>query len=166
MKIVIYPAQALAEKAIHVEPLEDVSLLIKAMIAAMNSEKGIGLAAPQLGVLKRVIVFHKFDGGGAVSSMINPAVLSSSGVNKAREGCLSLPSIHHSIERALQIEVSFESLDRQNIVSVFSGLEARIILHEIDHLNGVTLIDHMKPMARKSAIDQLRINRNRSNADE
>jgi len=113
--------------------------LIKGMSKIMYYHKGIGLAAPQVGTLERVIIA---DIGEGLISMINPEILTGFGEDNMEEGCLSLPDTVVNIKRKQSILVRYIDKSENEKESELNGLTARVIQHEIDHLNGVLIIDY------------------------
>jgi peptide deformylase len=113
--------------------------LIEEMMRIMKLANGIGLAAPQIAVAQRVIVIAP--DGIKPTALINPKVVVSEGEQIGQEGCLSIPGLYGDVKRALYVEV--EALDRQGREVVFEleGMPARVVQHEIDHLDGVLFID-------------------------
>jgi len=105
----------------------------------MYSRKGIGLAAPQVGTLERVIIA---DIGEGLISMINPEILTGYGEDYIDEGCLSLPDTVVNVKRKQSVFVRYLDKNEKEKESELDGLTARVIQHEIDHLNGVLIIDH------------------------
>jgi peptide deformylase len=126
------------------------------MIAIMRDALGVGLAATQLGVLRRLLVFQA--GADATPTAVaNPRVeWLSEELATAEEGCLSLPGIGVDVERALHARVSGEDLRGQPLLLEASGLEARVLQHEIDHLDGVLILDRTNREQRKQAMRALR----------
>src|SRR6056297_1006607 len=112
--------------------------LIKNMIDSMNAEEGIGLAAPQIGVLQRVIVVEIED---ELMVTINPVVITKKGESIAEEGCLSVPGKNGLVKRADKIKVKGVNPDGQKVNYELKGLKARAFLHEIDHLDGILFVD-------------------------
>lgn len=117
----------------------NIKTLINNMSEIMYFFKAIGLAAPQIGVKKRVIVA---DIGDGLNSMINPRIISGYGNAVMREGCLSLPEKSVPVYRKDTIIVKYLDLNEKEIEAEFSGIKARVIQHEIDHLNGILIIDY------------------------
>ena len=113
--------------------------LIKSMTKIMYSYSAIGLAAPQVGTLKRVIVA---DIGEGLITMINPEILTGLGENFMEEGCLSLPDTAVNVGRKESVFVKYLDKNENEKESEFKGLTARVIQHETDHLNGKLIIDH------------------------
>lgn len=119
---------------------EKLEVLVEDMIETMHDADGVGLAAPQIGILKRVIVFDLYDDEGPMA-LINPRIVDQSGIQMEEEGCLSLPGRHGIVKRPLSVTVQFEDLDGESFEIVGEELLARVLCHEIDHLDGVLYID-------------------------
>jgi peptide deformylase len=126
------------------------------MVAVMHGAMGVGLAATQLGVLRRMLVFQA--GPDAVATaLVNPIVeWLSADLETAEEGCLSLPGIGLDIERPLHARVTGVDVNGEPMVLEASGLEARVLQHEIDHLDGVLILDRSPRAQRKAAMRALR----------
>jgi peptide deformylase len=129
---------------------------VERMIAIMRDGMGVGLAATQLGVLRRLLVFQAGP-DGEPTALINPVVewLSDEG-SIAEEGCLSLPRVSMDVERPLHVRVSGRDAEGESIEIEASGLEARVLQHEIDHLDGVLILDRTTREQRKGALRALR----------
>jgi peptide deformylase len=129
---------------------------IERMIAIMRDGMGVGLAATQLGILRRVLVFQAGT-DCEPTGLVNPRVewLSGEAV-VAEEGCLSLPRVAMDVERPLHARVSGFDVEGQPVRIEASGLEARILQHEIDHLDGVLILDRAPRDQRKAALRALR----------
>jgi peptide deformylase len=136
----LYPDSMLRKKALSVRNMDEtVRELINGMTEIMYSHGGIGLAAPQVGVLQRVIVA---DVGDGLICMANPRIIDQDGDEELVEGCLSLPEIQVNILRKHTIFVRGIDRDGKEIERDLNGLTARVIQHEIDHLNGILIIDY------------------------
>jgi peptide deformylase len=129
---------------------------VERMIAIMHDGMGVGLAATQLGVLRRVLVFQAGP-DGEPTALINPVIewLSDEG-SLAEEGCLSLPRVTMDVERPLHARVSGRDAEGEPVEIEASGLEARVLQHEIDHLDGVLILDRTSRDQRKGALRALR----------
>jgi peptide deformylase len=121
---------------------ERISILLDDMKETMDAAEGIGLAAPQVGVLKRVIIT---DIGEGVIEYINPEILESSGEECAIEGCLSIPETSGKVIRPQMVRVRAQNRNGEPFELTAENLLARAICHEIDHLNGVLFTDIMLP---------------------
>ena len=132
---------------------EGLSNLIGDMKEACHSFGGQGLAANQIGVLKRVIIYQ--DNQGQMQSLTNPEIIEfGSETSTVAEGCLSLPGLQVKVTRPTEITVTGLTEDFQPITMVAEGLEARVIQHEIDHLNGILIVDHQGKLNRKMTLDK------------
>ena len=123
------------------------------MLATMYAEPGIGLAAPQIGVQRRLFVY---DIGEGPKTMVNPVVTESDGEWGYVEGCLSVPGLSWEIVRPKVVHVTGRDLDGNEVSLEADELLARLIQHELDHLDGVLLIDHLETAERRSALRTLR----------
>jgi peptide deformylase len=113
----------------------------------MYDEVGIGLAAPQVGVsLRLMVVGH--DAKQEPQALLNPRITEASGQVTAEEGCLSIPGIFADVTRAVRVCVEATDLEGAPVSLEASGLPARVLQHEIDHLDGVLFIDRLDPMTR------------------
>jgi len=129
---------------------------VERMIQIMRDGMGVGLAATQLGILRRVLVFQS-GSDAEPSALVNPRVewLSEEAV-VAEEGCLSLPRVSMEVERPLHARFSGLDTAGEPVVLEASGLEARVLQHEIDHLDGVLILDRTTREQRKGALRALR----------
>ena len=136
------------------------------MIAIMRDGLGVGLAATQIGVLRRVLVF-KAGPDSEPSGLVNPTIewLSGEAV-VAEEGCLSLPRVAMDVERPLHARVEGADVEGEPVRIEASGLEARVLQHEIDHLDGVLILDRAPRAQRKAALRALREGDSYSHATE
>ncbi len=122
----------------------------------MNDALGVGLAATQVGVLHRVLVY-RVQQQAPVSALINPEIeWSGKAQESAEEGCLSLPSVLVDVERPVHVRVRAVNEDGEPILVEATGLEARVIQHEMDHLDGVLILDRTSRDQRKEAMRTLR----------
>jgi peptide deformylase len=132
------------------EPVAAVTPEIKALIADMVEtmwrQVGIGLAAPQVGVSLRILVMDS--GKGETRALVNPVITERGGSVREEEGCLSLPGVFAEVERSQWVRVSALDGDGQPITLESQGLEAKVIQHELDHLDGVLFIDRLPPVTR------------------
>ncbi len=138
--IVKVPDAVLRGKAVDVEKLtKKTGYLIDDMMRAMRESNGIGLAAPQLGFLQRIIVIAPE--GFRPTALINPKIVKSEGSFTGEEGCLSIPGLYGDVTRPAAVQV--EAMDRKGRELVFDleGMPAKVVQHEIDHLDGVLFID-------------------------
>ena len=129
---------------------------IQRMGVLMHDSIGIGLAAPQVGVSHRLLVY-RVEPASPVQALVNPEIEWRSRDDEImEEGCLSLPGVHVEVERPVHVRVRAQDGDGDAITVEASGFEARVIQHEIDHLDGVLILDRTTRGARKEAIRALR----------
>lgn len=141
MQIKLYPSAVLRKKSRKAAAVgASVQKLLADMVATMHATEGIGLAAPQIGVSKRVAVV---DGEEGLLKMVNPRILSKKGLSELEEACLSVPEKEVNVKRAEEILVSYLDENGKRCKKTFRGLTARIIQHEIDHLKGKLIIDYL-----------------------
>ncbi|OGF47163.1 MAG: peptide deformylase [Candidatus Firestonebacteria bacterium RIFOXYC2_FULL_39_67] len=146
MKIVKYGTPILRKKAVKIIKIDERILkLAESMISTLNAAKGVGLAANQVGIQERICVIDagRGDKKGEVLCLINPEITASEGSIKFEEGCLSFPEIFAEIERPSKVIVSYKDLKGKDKEITAEGILARVMQHEIDHLNGVLFVDHM-----------------------
>ena len=124
----------------------ELKTIIADMVDSMWHQVGIGLAAPQVGISLRFVVMD--DGKGGASALINPVITDRGGAVREEEGCLSLPGIFADVERSKWVRVSAQDEAGQPVSFEAQGLRAKVIQHEIDHLDGVLFIDRLPPVAR------------------
>ena len=127
----------------------EVRHLIDDMFATMYAARGIGLAAPQVGRTERLAVVDVDDDPLV---LINPEILTSDGLEKAEEGCLSIPDIYADVERPDSIRVRAMDRDGNTFERDATGLLARCIQHEIDHLHGKMFIDYLSVLKKRAAM--------------
>jgi peptide deformylase len=129
---------------------------VEQMGELMHDALGIGLAATQLGVLHRVLVYRAYS-DDPLTALVNP-VLEWSGeeLETLEEGCLSLPGVHVDVERPSQVRVRARDVEGKEIVVEAEGLEARVIQHEMDHLDGILILDRVPRELRKQAMRAMR----------
>lgn len=134
-----YGDEILRKKSRKVEVINDrILTLIKDMEETMYEAQGVGLAAPQVGILKRVIVV---DVGEGILKLINPEIISKEGSQLDVEGCLSVPGEQGEVERPDRVTVKALDEKGQEIIVEGEGLLARALCHEIDHLDGILFVD-------------------------
>ena len=144
----------LRQRAAEVEELDgDLARLAETMVATMYEAIGLGLAAPQIGVLKRM---YTYDVGDGPAVLINPQIVDSHGEWTYDEGCLSIPDVHVEIVRPKVVTVQGIDLDGKEVVLEGDELMGRLIQHEIDHLDGVLMLDRLDPDQRKAALREMR----------
>ena len=151
-----YPDAALKMTAKPVEQFDDeLRSLVDRMKRLMVDANGIGLAATQVGVLRRLFVFQNEDNGARV--IVNPEIVERSDETEvADEGCLSIQGITVPVERAVQVTVVGKDESGDDVRYELEGYSARCVQHEADHLDGVLMIDRTTPEARREALALLR----------
>ena len=134
---------------------EDIKALAKDMLDTMYDAPGIGLAAPQIGVMKRIVVMDLAKEGDKPEPMvlINPEITKFSDVvQTTEEGCLSIPELYYDVERPDAVTVKYTDLDGNEVVKDADGKLAVCIQHELDHLDGVLYIDYLSRLKRDRVI--------------
>lgn len=131
----------LRKKCRVVEKIDDrIKILVEDMIDTMHEADGVGLAAPQIGILKRIFVIDLYDEDG-VRVVINPEIIEQEGEYIDAEGCLSIPEVNGYVVRPEKTVVKGLNLEGEEIIIEGHGLLSRAICHEIDHLNGILFTD-------------------------
>jgi len=130
------------------EITENLARLTQEMLSTMYSAPGIGLAAPQVGVQKRLFVYDRGSGPGV---LINPEIKDADGEWIFEEGCLSIPGLSWELLRPKQVHIVGVDLDGKGVSFEADELEARLFQHEMDHLDGVLLVDHLDEDQRREA---------------
>jgi peptide deformylase len=126
------------------------------MIATMREAPGVGLAAPQVGRALRLIVFDVGDEDGAARALANPALRDEWGEQVGEEGCLSLPGLYFPVGRAMKVWAEGFDLDGHAVTVEAEELLARILQHEVDHLEGILFIDRLDAEHRSEAMAAIR----------
>lgn len=150
-EVLIYPDPLLKQKAKSVAKVDDsVRALVKDMTETMYAEEGVGLAAPQIGVARRVIVIDTSprQKGEKLRVFINPELLSAEGRTKYTEGCLSIPGEAEEIERFDRVTVRALDTKGETFELEAEGLLAIALQHEMDHLDGVLFVDRLSSVKR------------------
>lgn len=152
MDVLHHPSPVLKNRAREVDVASDAGLraLVRAMAETMYDENGIGLAAPQIGVDKRVIVFDIED---RLAALCNPVIVDASEETAVDdEGCLSVPGVTVPVERSVRITCQGQTTEGRDVSLEATDLLARVIQHEIDHLDGVLILDRAPAELRKSIL--------------
>jgi peptide deformylase len=141
----------LREEAAPVQAVTDeVRQLIADMFDTMYAEEGVGLAAPQVGESRRIIVIDPREPDIAPFALVNPEIFEvSDETERGEEGCLSIPGLREVVERAVAVRVRGLDRDGASVTVEAEGFLARILQHEIDHLDGVLFVDRVSPLKRK-----------------
>ena len=147
----------LRSRALPIERFDDaLREEVRRMGQVMNDALGIGLAATQVGVMHRVLVY-RVESEAAVAALVNPVLEWASDEREPmEEGCLSLPGVLVEVDRPVHVRVRAQDERGEGIVVEASGLEARVIQHEMDHLDGVLILDRTSREQRKDAMRTLR----------
>jgi peptide deformylase len=146
LDILIYPNPVLRAEATEITEWDGgLKRLITDMWETMYISKGVGLAAPQVGVPKKLIVIEYESERHVV---INPTIIDGEGSERAEEGCLSFPGIYESVDRPTKIRVAYWDETGAQRDEVIDGFLARVFAHEIDHLSGRLFIDRLSPLKR------------------
>ena len=159
LKIIIAPDPRLLEVSKPVKEVNnDIKNLLEDMLQVMYRSNGIGLAAPQVGILKRLIVMDCSEKNTKKEPLkfVNPEILNlSSDKSEFEEGCLSLPTQYAKVERPSNIEVEYKDESGNKYRKSFSGIQATCLQHEIDHLNGKLFVDHISKLKKNRIIKKL-----------
>ena len=159
MEIIIAPDSRLNQVSKKVEIFDNTVIsILNQMLECMYNNKGIGLAAPQVGILKRLVVVDCSDKNNIKKpiKLINPEIIkSSSEISEFEEGCLSLPTQYAKVKRPAEIIVKFQNIEGIFCQESFSGIEATCIQHEIDHLDGKLFVDHVSKLKKNIIIKKL-----------
>ena len=161
LPILLYGNEILRTKANFVEKISNEEIkMIEKMFKTMSNASGIGLAANQIGVLKQILIVD-------ISSLdeekdflplvvINPKIISETGKTSFEEGCLSIPEVRENIMRAEKIELEYQNIKLEKKRLSAEGIFARVLLHEIDHLNGILFIDKISATKKTLIKSKLR----------
>ena len=166
LDIRLFGDPVLRQEARQVQDFDDrLATLAQNMHETMLHAGGVGLAAPQVGVLKRLFTWEvDEDRGGAV---VNPTITDASDdAQEDDEGCLSFPGLYYPVTRPLRIEVAWQDLVGDDKQVQLEGFLARVWLHEMDHLDGILFIDHLAKHDRKAAMREMRRIRQERGIDE
>ena len=156
LNILVYPDPRLRRKALPVECVDDeIRQLIRDMAETMYQAPGIGLAATQVNVSKRVMVIDHSDERNELQVFINPVIHSRRGEIETEEGCLSVPGIVAPVKRAEEITVTALDSESRTIEITTSGILAVCVQHELDHLDGKVFVDYLSRLKRERIRKQL-----------
>ena len=160
MQIIVAPDSRLNQISKIVEIIDDsIVSTLDQMLECMYQNNGIGLAAPQVGILKRLVVIDCSDNKDKKKplKLINPEIIKlSKNTSEFEEGCLSLPSQYAKVIRPSEITLKYKNIEGLICESKFSGLEATCIQHEIDHLDGKLFVDHISKLKKNIIIKKLK----------
>ncbi len=159
LDIITYGNPVLRKRASVIKNItEDIIKIAEDMIFTMHSAPGIGLAAPQINKSIRLITVDLSLGEKTedLIVLINPKIITQEGLDMAEEGCLSVPGINENVPRSVHLECSgFDLTGKEKRIEA-EGLLARVIGHEIDHINGILFIDHLSPLKKSMARKKLK----------
>jgi peptide deformylase len=156
LQIVLWPHPVLLQGT---EPIEQVDDELRQIVGEMRrilfELRGVGLAAPQVGIARRLMLVCPTGQPGDEEVILNPEILSAAGEELGEEGCLSFPGLYGEVSRALSIRVRYRDLDFREREMLLEDFVARVFLHELDHLDGRVFIDRMTPASREQIDRQL-----------
>ncbi len=165
LTILEFPDPRLRKKAAPVEVVDDeLRTLIDDMLETMYDAPGIGLAATQVDVHKRLLVCDVSSDKSQPYALINPKILAKDGIEVSEEGCLSVPGYYEEVERAEHIRVTFLNRDGQSVEMDADGLLAVCIQHEMDHLEGKLFVDYLSEAKRSRIRKRLERDRRHQSA--
>jgi peptide deformylase len=161
LPILVLGDKRLREKADPVTEVGDAERqLIDDMVETMHDAPGIGLAAPQVGVSKRIVVIDlsagEGDGKGEVLALVNPEISCPEGEQVGQEGCLSVPEEFADVKRPLRLRLKALDRDGKPLKMAATDLLARVICHEVDHLDGIMFVDHLSSLKRSLIARRIR----------
>ena len=161
MQIITLGNELLRQKAEKIEKFdEEIIEIAKKMLEILKNNKGIGVAGPQIGLMKRIFVTHIE--GDNERIYINPSILETSHVTtKYEEGCLSVPGVYANVNRSESIKIQAWNEKGRPFTLEANGLLARVILHEYDHLEGVLFLDHLPEKKKERLIEKYEKNLSR-----
>jgi len=156
--ILLFPDPLLRHRAEEVAVFDAaLARLIEELAETMYGAPGVGLAAPQVGDLRRVAVvdLDPSGTGSHLHTLVNPRVLERSGAQSEIEGCLSIPGLTERVERPLSVRIAAQGVSGDPFEIAAEGFLARVICHEIDHLDGILFIDRLRGLRRQLAMRRL-----------
>ncbi|MBP9146134.1 MAG: peptide deformylase [Thermoanaerobaculia bacterium] len=156
--ILLFPDPILRKKTEEVQAFDSsLDRLVAEMSEAMYAAPGVGLAAPQIGDLRRVALVDVDPSGpkSLLHVLVNPRIVARAGAETDIEGCLSIPGFTERVERPLAVRVAAQRLSGEAFELEAEGFFARVLCHEIDHLEGILFIDHLRGLRRQLAMRKL-----------
>lgn len=160
MKIIIAPDSRLNQIAADIKSVDKaVQLILDKMLDCMYENNGIGLAAPQVGLLERLVVLDCALGDNIKKpiKLINPEIIKfSENIAEYEEGCLSLPDHYANVLRPESVIVQYRNVDGKTCKKKFEGIEGTCVQHEIDHLNGKLFVDHISKLRKQIILKKLK----------
>jgi len=156
LEIVIWPERVLLDGTQPITAVdEELRQIVGEMRRVLFEERGVGLAAPQVGIARRLMLVCPSGEPGDEVVVLNPEIEAAEGSELGEEGCLSFPGIYGKVPRAARIRVRYHDLDLRVRELELAGWVARIFQHELDHLDGKVFIDKMTPESRAKVEDQI-----------
>lgn len=163
----IYGDPVLREKSVPVDGIDDeLRQLAEDMLVTMRENNGAGLAAQQIGRTERICIidisYEMLDVGEGCDEvempmvLVNPEIVDRKGEQDGQEGCLSFPDVFIKVARSAEVSVKYKNLEGKDVVVRVSGLAARAVQHELDHLDGILLVDHMTPVQKVAVAGKLK----------
>ncbi len=159
LEIVKYGNPILAKRAVEIKNIDqELKQLAQNMVQTMHAAPGIGLAAPQVNVSKRLITVDISVGEDSQNLIIlvNPELISQEGEEVLEEGCLSVPDVNEKIARPSRVVIKGTDLNGEEKIIEAEGLLARVFCHEIDHINGKLILDRLSPLKKSLIIRKLK----------
>lgn len=158
LDILKYPDPRLNQRSALVEVIDgDIKVLIDNMFDTLYADdNNCGLAAPQVGHHKRVVVIDASENKSEPLCLINPKIIKSSGTQKNQEACLSIPGAYEEVTRAAMVEFTAMDADGKTISMEATGLLAQCVQHELDHLEGMLFLEKLSGIRRRRALDRMR----------
>lgn len=154
LKIRLYGDPCLTAKSKPVKVVGPAErMLIASMFETMYEQKGVGLAAPQVGINEQIFVV---DTGKEAFAVINPQIINSTGTEISEEGCLSIPHLLVNVKRAKELEVEFVDENNKRVRARVSGLLAKVFQHESDHLQGKLITDYLNTQERREVLKDIK----------
>jgi peptide deformylase len=150
MEVLHFPDPRLRKKAVPVAAVDEALRKLAAdMLETMYAENGVGLAATQVNVQRRIVVIDLSAERNQPLVLVNPEILRQAGSEQSQEGCLSVPGYFDTVERSTELRYRYQTLDGEMIEAEADGLMAICLQHEIDHLNGKLFIDYLSSLKRE-----------------
>lgn len=150
LDVLHFPDPRLRKKAVPVSRVdEDIRSLARDMLETMYAQHGVGLAATQVNIQKRLLVMDVSEDRNSPLVLINPEIIARSGERESQEGCLSVPGYYDTVQRSEQVRARFLDEQGEVVERELDGLLSVCLQHEIDHLNGRLFIDYLSPLKRQ-----------------
>jgi peptide deformylase len=150
LHVLHFPDPRLRERAQPIDAVDaELRTLAADMLETMYAERGVGLAATQVGVARRIVVIDVSADGNEPRVLVNPEIVETEGSTDSQEGCLSVPGYFDTVRRADRVSYRYQDLDGGTVTGTAEGLLAICLQHEIDHLNGKLFIDYLSTLKRE-----------------